>query len=672
MRKLSIFLLLLLAGFTGVSGVYAKSREIYLLPSRPGESSKTLPFTDKPSVDWLIQYDGGESEYYLSGLLPGDSCGIYFEPPAACSLVEVHFCVYRPYQGSGEYHAMVGRAAYDISLLGPWPQSMPGQNPFDTIYADTVMEIEVTGEFDWDTLVVPVMPDIGSDAFIGAVSPLDTSFSIRIDAGAGPPYHAIRSMQGGPNGPGWYTSWHLFWVRALVKVYENLPPNIVSFDRLTDTYTTGSREVIAIVEDVLGIPFNLMGVAWAKLWYSVNGGDDVSIDMGLIEGDSLHGTYSAEIPGAGVGDEIAFYIEAADLQDAKSTSSSASYVIRTGHNEHILLVIGPDDYYGPPYSWDPVRAIYDFVDVWDCYFYGYPDASVFDYYTPGKGDGDKVILWFTWGDIGPDLNLFKDFMDAGGKLLLSGEDIGWGAGLAPDWGAWEATPEDTVPYEYFGWRSGFDDDTLLGGQVTVNMYGVDPTITSGLEYAQVSPYVWYAPGALSWIGKFDELAPTAVTAFTEETYGYTLGYRYEKNGAKLVCTYFPIQYIGTPETQVVVGEDTIYADTLLQNTLMRNIFSYLEVGVEESTEPVVYRLPVVSPNPLSRPTTISFSIPRTEHVSMKVYDVTGSLASKLVDERLTAGTHSITINTKNFASGVYFLRMDTGDFSGTRKFLVLK
>ncbi|OYD17125.1 hypothetical protein CH333_01810, partial [candidate division WOR-3 bacterium JGI_Cruoil_03_44_89] len=172
--------------------------------------------------------------------------------------------------------------------------------------------------------------------------------------------------------------------------------------------------------------------------------------------------------------------------------------------------------------------------------------------------------------------------------------------------------------------------------------------------------------------KFDELAPTAVTAFTEETYGYTLGYRYEKNGAKLVCTYFPIQYIGTLETQVVVGEDTIYADTLLQNTLMRNIFSYLEVGVEESTEPVLYCLPVVSPNPLSRPTTISFSIPRTEHVSMKVYDVTGSLASKLVDERLTAGTHSITINTKNFASGVYFLRMDTGDFSGTRKFLVLK
>ncbi|OYD16262.1 hypothetical protein CH333_03815, partial [candidate division WOR-3 bacterium JGI_Cruoil_03_44_89] len=138
------------------------------------------------------------------------------------------------------------------------------------------------------------------------------------------------------------------------------------------------------------------------------------------------------------------------------------------------------------------------------------------------------------------------------------------------------------------------------------------------------------------------------------------------------CTYFPIQYIGTLETQVVVGEDTIYADTLLQNTLMRNIFSYLEVGVEESTEPVVYRLPVVSPNPLSRPTTISFSIPRTEYVSMKVYDVTGSLVSTLVNKRLTAGTHSLTVDTKKLASGVYFLRMDAEGFSGTRKFVVMK
>ncbi len=684
MKGVKILLVMLLVGSIA-SGVYARPVEVYLMPSSSGEPSKMVPVGDKDWAWWLIQYDEGTSNYYLSGLIPGDTLGVFFEPPAACSLVEVHFCKYRfGFDGPTQYYGIVADIPDGVTIgdFGEYHSaaSMPGPSCIGTILAGpTAMDITAFEDWEWDTLTVPGQPDIGTDAFWAGWTLEDTTHSTRIDAGDATtplPLHAVGYKQGGTgpetNGPGWYSSWHLYWVRALVKVYENLPPNTVSFDRLTDTYTTGSREVTAIVEDVLGIPLNLMGVAWAKLWYSVNGGDDVSIDMDLIEGDSLYGTYSAEIPGAGVGDEIAFYIEAADLQDAKSTSPSASYVIRTGHNEHILLVIGPDDYYAPPYSWDPVRAIYDFVDVWDCYFYGYPDASVFDYYTPGKGDGDKVILWFTWGDIGPDLNLFKDFMDAGGKLLLSGEDIGWGAGLAPDWGAWEATPEDTVPYEYFGWRSGFDDDTLIGGHTTVNMYGTDAVITAGLEYTQVTPYYWAGPGAYSYIGKFDELAPTAVTAFTEETYGFTLGYRYEKNGAKLVCTYFPIQYIGTPETQVVVGEDTIYADTLLQNTLMRNIFSYLEVGVEESTEPVVYRLPVVSPNPLSRPTTISFSIPRTEYVSMKVYDVTGSLVSTLVNKRLTAGTHSLTVDTKKLASGVYFLRMDAEGFSGTRKFVVMK
>jgi hypothetical protein len=57
---------------------------------------------------------------------------------------------------------------------------------------------------------------------------------------------------------------------------------------------------------------------------------------------------------------------------------------------------------------------------------------------------------------------------------------------------------------------------------------------------------------------------------------------------------------------------------------------------------------------------------------VKVYDVTGSLVSKLVDKELTAGTHTFTINTKNLASGVYFLKMDAGTFSGTRKFVVMK
>lgn len=146
---MNIFIVLLLTGFIGVGSVYAKSREVYLLPSEPGKPGKIIPINNKVSVYWLIKYYSWRS-CYLPGLLAGDTLGIYFEPPAACSLVEVHFCRCRWASGPTEYYAMVAKASHDMSIYEEYhsSESMPGPSPIDTIYADTAMEIEVMGEWD--------------------------------------------------------------------------------------------------------------------------------------------------------------------------------------------------------------------------------------------------------------------------------------------------------------------------------------------------------------------------------------------------------------------------------------------------------------------------------------------------------------------------------------------
>lgn len=78
------------------------------------------------------------------------------------------------------------------------------------------------------------------------------------------------------------------------------------------------------------------------------------------------------------------------------------------------------------------------------------------------------------------------------------------------------------------------------------------------------------------------------------------------------------------------------------------------------------------PNPFNPTTVISFRIPVSEHVSIKVFDVTGRLAAVLVNEMKQAGFYSVPWNAASYASGLYFYQMTAGKYSETRKMAVIK
>ncbi|MCK4257188.1 T9SS type A sorting domain-containing protein, partial [candidate division WOR-3 bacterium] len=162
----------------------------------------------------------------------------------------------------------------------------------------------------------------------------------------------------------------------------------------------------------------------------------------------------------------------------------------------------------------------------------------------------------------------------------------------------------------------------------------------------------------TWTGIFTELDDECVSFFFDEE-GNILGYRYEDSeyGFRLVFLYFPFNAI---------------ADTNAQDIFIYNLTSWFELGVEVEPEELVFKPPVITPNPLTRTAKVSFIIPKNEQVSIKIYDVTGSFIKTLANERFNAGNHILKLNTDELISGVYFLKMDVGEFSETKKFLVIK
>ena len=78
------------------------------------------------------------------------------------------------------------------------------------------------------------------------------------------------------------------------------------------------------------------------------------------------------------------------------------------------------------------------------------------------------------------------------------------------------------------------------------------------------------------------------------------------------------------------------------------------------------------PNPFNPSTTIRYDLPKQAKVKLVVYDLLGREVATLVDKTKQAGKYNVTWNAKRFASGLYFCRIQAGDYSAVKKLLLLK
>ena len=98
----------------------------------------------------------------------------------------------------------------------------------------------------------------------------------------------------------------------------------------------------------------------------------------------------------------------------------------------------------------------------------------------------------------------------------------------------------------------------------------------------------------------------------------------------------------------------------------------MAVDYPESGMPQEYQLSQNYPNPFNPSTTIEYYLPEQADVNVTIYDALGNELEVLFSGSNSAGTHSLNWNASNYASGIYFYRLNAGTFNQVKKMLLLK
>jgi uncharacterized delta-60 repeat protein len=119
---------------------------------------------------------------------------------------------------------------------------------------------------------------------------------------------------------------------------------------------------------------------------------------------------------------------------------------------------------------------------------------------------------------------------------------------------------------------------------------------------------------------------------------------------------------------------TGYSTGLSSNYDIATIKYSATVGVSNNGNeiPTNYSLSQNYPNPFNPTTTISFELPKQSDVSLSVYNSIGEEISVIVNDKLSAGKYRINFDGSNISSGIYFYRLQAGDFTQTKKMILIK
>ena len=129
------------------------------------------------------------------------------------------------------------------------------------------------------------------------------------------------------------------------------------------------------------------------------------------------------------------------------------------------------------------------------------------------------------------------------------------------------------------------------------------------------------------------------------------------------------KYYNSNTDEVVEYSETV---PFTSNMIVGDGFSPLGLSAEKVLVPEEYSISNAYPNPFNPTTTINFGLPIEAEVTISVYNLQGREVAKLVEDNMVAGYHSVDWHADNHPSGLYFLKMITGDFVNTQKLMLVK
>ncbi len=262
-----------------------------------------------------------------------------------------------------------------------------------------------------------------------------------------------------------------------------------------------------------------------------------------------------------------------------------------------------------------------------------------------------------------------DFLENGGKLFVSGSEIGW----------------DLV-------EKGSDADKAFYRDYLKARYISDaPNNQSGTYYTAIpsSFGIFDGLGDITFDngnhGTIDVDWPDAIAHIDDQVYVISTykGIADTSKGFSGIRHQGPYYGDSGPSEGMLVylayPFESIYPQQQRNNVLSR-IYNWFTVfpNVEKSQIiPTQFNLNQNYPNPFNPNTTIKYAIPSSKditanYVSLKVFDVLGREVATIVNEQQQPGNYEVVFNASQLSSGTYFYRLTAGNFSKTMKMILLK
>lgn len=240
---------------------------------------------------------------------------------------------------------------------------------------------------------------------------------------------------------------------------------------------------------------------------------------------------------------------------------------------------------------------------------------------------------------------------------------------------------------YNGAGNGEDVATSIGLDNSGNVYVTGHTDTRSPYYWDIATIKYSSSGIQQWVAIYNNGSQDFGYSLSIDNNGYiyVLGstapilrthmamIKYSSSGVHQWSYVTSINENGeSPVAIAVDSSDNVYVAGGDGHYLTLK-YSQIAGIIPVSNElPDVYRLYQNYPNPFNPKTKINYQLPISNYVKLVVYNVLGNEIATLVNEKQTAGTYEVEWDGSNFASGVYFYRLTTDNYTETKKMLMIK
>jgi hypothetical protein len=447
-----------------------------------------------------------------------------------------------------------------------------------------------------------------------------------------------------------------------IKFGDILPPNIHSVFRDKATVSPSDEVVVsALISDQDGT------VDSAKLYYNVNGGDFTEMEMNLVSDT----TYNATIQAQTEGSFVTYYVKAVDDGNAVSLNPNNP---DAGRYSYFVLnrPLEINDIQFSPFG----NGISGY-DSYEVTVRGVVTADTTDIEGDGGLTGAQVIIQYGTGPWSA-IQIFGTEV----LTLRKGDDVTVTGIVDEEFGVTRIEGIDSAPQVVLHGTAAIPEPTPLStdsigtssnGSLPAESY--ESVLVKYSNLTVIDENADGDPGPDQGTGGNRNYGEMLVADASNVQTRVEL-----QDGTHDYNNYWLASQEGSPfriETGNTISELTGIMFYSFSNykliPRMNSDFVGVVTDVEDnSITPVKYSLEQNYPNPFNPTTTIEYALPEAGNVKLAVFNILGQKIVTIVNEFKNQGVHKITFNAGNLPSGIYFYRLESGNFVQIKKLVLLK